>query len=178
MNPDEEGRQMSVTKYYRDKSHVIFHRIPTDDVVSRVFIQCIGADGRHQSWHRQQQGQTSGYILPGIHVQWLGEIGKRPRCLQVPWDRTPREQDIQFFTRLLVFLGRDSDSSLVIMLFDLLSMNIVRKRMTIQTQKEIMEQQCVEPNSGKRAQRDEETPKQIGKTRSRLLMLLWLMPPV
>ncbi|GFX32672.1 hypothetical protein TNCV_888101 [Trichonephila clavipes] len=63
--------------------------VPTEDVVSRVFIESsvlCGAGGSHPSWHgrragkpRQQPGQASGGLLPKSHVLWLGESGQRPR---------------------------------------------------------------------------------------------------
>ncbi|GFV03538.1 hypothetical protein TNCV_5060791 [Trichonephila clavipes] len=68
-------------------------------------VQCIGAGGRHPSWHRQQPGQVSGGILSKSLVQWFGD------CLsshQLSRDRTHSDQCLPWVSKALGVLGRGS----------------------------------------------------------------------
>ncbi|GFX31717.1 hypothetical protein TNCV_4082411 [Trichonephila clavipes] len=58
---------------------VVMYQLPTSSVVIHG-VQCVGAGGRHPSWHghtagwpRQQPDLASEGILPKYHVQWIGE---------------------------------------------------------------------------------------------------------
>ncbi|GFX75147.1 hypothetical protein TNCV_3170741 [Trichonephila clavipes] len=52
--------------------------VPTDDVVSWVFIESSALE-QVVAMPRQQPGQASGGILPGGHARWLGKSRKRLR---------------------------------------------------------------------------------------------------
>ncbi|GFY18460.1 hypothetical protein TNCV_2396881 [Trichonephila clavipes] len=81
--------------------------VPTDHVVSRVFIESrIRACSFHSFWNdrkvvrtRKQPGQANGCIHPKSHVLWLGETGQQPR------DQTHRGQSFPRLSKALGFLG-------------------------------------------------------------------------